>query len=108
MVFRMPRSIDGQEPQRADDDFLGILHDTDARFRNGQKLTPQPIHLIPIYPARAGEKLLRIYHMRPTHGMDNDLGALSGKPTRSARVIQVNMGQKDMSNVSGRKPLVGQ
>src|SRR6185436_17824534 len=101
MMFGMSRRIDRNKSQVSDHDFPAILRHMQFIFWNRQELTPQGLHAIPINSGGAGDQLLRVQHVRRTDGMHKYFRALSRQPASRAGMVEVNMCEQDVSQVTG-------
>ena len=76
-MLGVPRCVDGQKAQAADDDLLRIIRDFELILSYRQKLTPKRIHPISVNTGGAGDQFFRVQHMRRTDGMHINLRALT-------------------------------
>ncbi|MBV6403217.1 MAG: hypothetical protein CNIPEHKO_03553 [Anaerolineales bacterium] len=80
---------------------FAIIRNVQLIFRHGQEIAPQRLHSISIDARCAGDQLFRVEHVRCADRVHINLRALSGKPARRARMIEVDVREQDVSHITG-------
>jgi hypothetical protein len=95
----MTGGVQSAQAQAKDLDFFVILENGQAFLRDGKELAPQGFHIIAIQAGGAGEQLLRVEQVRSADRVDVNACPLMGQPAGSSGMIQVDVGQENVTDV---------